>query len=65
MQWALLQHASALGLFLLPCSKVVKQQAMHKDVAAPYFAQQEAFRRLIEKGDHVPGKVACTPEPEA
>ncbi len=29
---------------------------MNEDIAATYFAQQKPFRRLIEKGDHVPGK---------
>ncbi len=38
---------------------------MNEDVATADFVQQEAFSRLIEKGDHIPGKRACTPEPEA
>lgn len=38
---------------------------MHEDVAASYFAKQEPLSRLIEKGDHVPGKGAYAPEPEA
>jgi hypothetical protein len=38
---------------------------MHEDVASTDFAQQEPLSRLIEKGDHIPGKGACAPEPEA
>ena len=38
---------------------------MNEDVAATHFAQQEPLSRLIEKGDHVPGKGACAPEKDS
>ncbi len=38
---------------------------MNEDVASAHFVQQVAFSRLIEKGDYIPGKGACTPEEDS
>src|SRR6266436_7094384 len=45
--------------------KVLQQQAVDEDVASSDFAQQDPFRRKIQKTRIVPGDRSGTPEQEA
>lgn len=44
------------------CSKIVQQQAVHKDVAPTNFAQEKAFGCVVEEVGIVPGKRAVSLE---
>jgi hypothetical protein len=56
----------ALGLWLrIQGGQVLKEEAMHEDVATPDFAQEDAFSGLIEKGHQVPWEAPCTPEKDS